>query len=93
MRGNRMMMVGGQSTYVPLRVNTAGMIPLIFAQSLLILPSTVASYFVYGQGRWLPGRPLLADVFIFELGYPADNQNIIPDKNMVRRNIRLYRIA
>ncbi len=46
MRGNRMMMVGGQSTYVPLRVNTAGMIPLIFAQSLLILPSTLASYFV-----------------------------------------------
>ena len=42
MRGNRMMMVGGQSTYVPLRVNTAGMIPLIFAQSLLILPSTIA---------------------------------------------------
>lgn len=46
MRGNRMMMVGGQSTYVPLRVNTAGMIPLIFAQSLLILPSTLASYWV-----------------------------------------------
>jgi preprotein translocase subunit SecY len=46
MRGNRMMMVGGQSTHVPMRVNTAGMIPLIFAQSLLILPSTIASYFV-----------------------------------------------
>ncbi len=50
MRGNRMMMVGGQSTYVPLRVNTAGMIPLIFAQSLLILPSTLASYFVARPG-------------------------------------------
>lgn len=49
-RGNRMMMVGGQSTYVPLRVNTAGMIPLIFAQSLLILPSTLASYFVARPG-------------------------------------------
>lgn len=46
MRGNRLMMVGGQSTYVPMRVNTAGMIPLIFAQSLLILPNTVASYFI-----------------------------------------------
>ncbi len=52
MRGNRMMMVGGQSTYVPLRVNTAGMIPLIFAQSLLILPSTIASYFV-NQSGWV----------------------------------------
>ena len=50
MRGNRMTMVGGQSTYVPMRVNTAGMIPLIFAQSLLILPSTVASYFIARSG-------------------------------------------
>ncbi len=46
MRGNRLRILGGQSTYVPLRVNTAGMIPLIFAQSLLILPSTLASYFI-----------------------------------------------
>lgn len=53
MRGNRMMMVGGQSTHVPLRVNTAGMIPLIFAQSLLILPSTVASYFVASSVGWV----------------------------------------
>lgn len=53
MRGNRMMMVGGQSTYVPLRVNTAGMIPLIFAQSLLILPSTLASYFVQSPVSWV----------------------------------------
>lgn len=49
-RGNRMMMVGGQSTYVPMRVNTAGMIPLIFANSLLILPSTIASYFIQNVG-------------------------------------------
>ena len=46
MRGNRMVMVGGQSTHVPLRVNSAGMIPLIFASSFLIFPSTIASYFV-----------------------------------------------
>ncbi len=45
MRGNRLMVVGGQSTHVPLRVNSAGMIPLIFAQSLLLFPGTVASYF------------------------------------------------
>ncbi len=50
MRGNRLMMVGGQSTHVPMRVNTAGMIPLIFAQSLLILPGTIASYFALGSG-------------------------------------------
>ena len=34
------------STHIPLRVNSAGMIPLIFAFSLLILPTTLASYFV-----------------------------------------------
>ncbi len=49
MRGNRLRIAGGQSTYVPLRVNSAGMIPLIFAQSILIFPGVVASYFVYSQ--------------------------------------------
>ncbi len=34
---------GGQSTYLPLTVNTAGVIPIIFAQSLLMFPSTIAS--------------------------------------------------
>lgn len=46
MRGNRLMVVGGQSTHVPLRVNSAGMIPLIFASSFLVFPSTIASYFL-----------------------------------------------
>ena len=50
MRGNRLMVVGGQSTYIPLRVNTAGMIPLIFAQSLLLFPGTIASYFQNAPG-------------------------------------------
>ncbi|MEI2688513.1 MAG: preprotein translocase subunit SecY [Anaerolineae bacterium] len=45
MRGNRQVVTGGQSTYIPLRVNTAGMIPIIFAQSLLLFPGTIASYF------------------------------------------------
>ncbi len=44
-RGNKI--YGGQSTHVPLRVNSAGMIPLIFAQSILIFPGIVASYFQY----------------------------------------------
>ena len=38
-------MYGGQSTHIPLRVNTAGVIPIIFAQSLIMLPSTLAIYF------------------------------------------------
>lgn len=51
MRGNRLMMVGGQSTHVPLRVNSAGMIPLIFAQSLLLFPGTIAGYFIYSKSE------------------------------------------
>ena len=50
MRGNRLMVAGGQSTYIPLRVNTAGMIPIIFAQSLLLFPGTIASYFQNAPG-------------------------------------------
>lgn len=63
MRGNRMMMVGGQSTHVPMRVNTAGMIPLIFAQSLLILPSTIASYFTTSSG-WVGSFALAATTYL-----------------------------
>jgi len=43
-RGRRMYRQSG-ATHIPLRVNTAGMIPLIFAMSLVILPQTVSSYF------------------------------------------------
>ncbi len=53
MRGNRLMMVGGQSTHVPIRVNSAGMIPLIFASSFLVFPSTIASYLVNSSATWL----------------------------------------
>ncbi|MBI2873208.1 MAG: preprotein translocase subunit SecY [Chloroflexi bacterium] len=42
-RGGRMYRQSG-STHLPLRVNSAGMIPLIFAFSIIILPGTVASY-------------------------------------------------
>ncbi|OQY49131.1 MAG: preprotein translocase subunit SecY [Anaerolineaceae bacterium 4572_78] len=35
---------GGQSTHVPLKVNSSGMIPLIFAQSLMIFPGSIAAF-------------------------------------------------
>ncbi|MFH0732067.1 MAG: preprotein translocase subunit SecY [Candidatus Omnitrophota bacterium] len=35
---------GGQSTYIPFRVNHAGVIPIIFAQSLLLFPATIAGF-------------------------------------------------
>ncbi|MDD3050588.1 MAG: preprotein translocase subunit SecY [Candidatus Cloacimonetes bacterium] len=36
---------GGQSTTIPLKVNTAGVIPIIFAQSVIMFPRTIASFF------------------------------------------------
>lgn len=36
---------GGQSTHIPLRVNTAGVMPIIFAQAIMFVPSTVSTFF------------------------------------------------
>lgn len=44
---------GGQSTHIPLRVNSAGMIPLIFAQSLMIFPSAVAASFQTSENQFI----------------------------------------
>ncbi len=38
-------MYGGQTTHIPLRVNTAGVMPIIFAQSIIAFPGTVAALF------------------------------------------------
>jgi preprotein translocase subunit SecY len=43
----------GQSTRIPLKVNTAGMIPIIFAQSILTFPPLIAGLFVTGSGSFL----------------------------------------
>jgi len=48
-KGNRMMRQSGES-HIPLRVNSAGMIPLIFAQSIIIFPSTIAAFFTAATG-------------------------------------------
>lgn len=44
---------GGQSTHIPLQVNSAGMIPLIFAVSIIMLPGVISSYFVNAQVEWV----------------------------------------
>ncbi len=68
--GNKMF--GGESSHLPLKLNTAGVIPPIFASSLLLMPLTIAG-FSGGQGpEWLswvqawlgPGQPLYLAVYI-----------------------------
>ncbi|MEW6099958.1 MAG: preprotein translocase subunit SecY [Pseudomonadota bacterium] len=63
--GNRV--YGGQSSHLPLKLNMAGVIPPIFASSIILLPATVVSWFSSGDSlRWLkniadalhPGQPV-----------------------------------
>ena len=48
--GRRMM--GGTSTFIPLKVNMAGVIPVIFAASVMLIPVTIATYLPGGQNGW-----------------------------------------
>ena len=50
-QGNKM--VGGDNSHIPLKVNTAGVIPPIFASSLLLLPITVANFSANAGPGWL----------------------------------------
>ena len=45
-------MYGGQSTYIPLKVNQSGVIPIIFASSVLYLPLLVTQILPSGEGSW-----------------------------------------
>ena len=63
--GNRL--YGGQSSYLPLKMNMSGVIPPIFASSLILFPATLAGWFTSGDStRWIrdlaaalsPGQPL-----------------------------------
>ena len=45
-------MYGGQSTHIPIKVAMAGVMPIIFAMSVMALPQTICSFFgIYGDGR------------------------------------------
>jgi preprotein translocase subunit SecY len=68
--GNRMF--GGDSTHMPLKLNTAGVIPPIFASSILLIPATIAGFSqAQGSSGWLqfistqlaPGQPLYLSLY------------------------------
>jgi preprotein translocase subunit SecY len=63
---------GGQSSHLPLKLNMAGVIPPIFASSIILLPATVVGWFATGDSlRWLkdlagmlsPGQPIYVLLF------------------------------
>src|SRR6187401_1508366 len=61
-------MYGGSSTHIPLKVNTGGVIPVIFASSILAFPATIAQAF--------QGRPV-ADAIAAQLGFGMPLHNLL----------------
>ncbi|MFA5023627.1 MAG: preprotein translocase subunit SecY [Patescibacteria group bacterium] len=52
-RGNRAF--GGTSTHLPLRVNMAGVIPIIFAISVVLFPPMIAQFLIHAKSAWVAG--------------------------------------
>lgn len=62
---------GGQTTHLPLRINTAGVIPPIFAQSLLLFPATIGSFstalWLQEIVRWFQPSSIIYNIFFVAL--------------------------
>lgn len=56
--GRGMLVGSAQTTYIPMQVNSAGMIPLIFASSLLLFPTVIATYLQTSSVAWLKNTAL-----------------------------------
>ena len=67
-RGNRM--YGGVNTHLPLRVNLAGVIPIIFAISLILIPPMIAQFFMGATTAWIAvGAKFIVDLFQNQIFY------------------------
>ncbi|MGV8906344.1 MAG: preprotein translocase subunit SecY [Acetobacterium sp.] len=75
-------MYGGQSTHIPMRVNMAGVIPIIFASSLTLFPATLASFFQgspfanwvstnFAWGSWMTNIIYIVLIIAFTYFYTA----------------------
>src|ERR687898_41935 len=88
-------MTSGGSTYMPLRVNMAGVIPIIFAAAIMAFPPTIAQFFPQSQGfineHFLPTSPvyLLMQGFlivIFTYFYTAVQFNPVDQADNLRKH-------
>jgi len=78
---------GGQSTFIPLRVNQAGVIPIIFAQSIILFPATIAGFIPHKgfqamamnltKGEWLYNSVYALLILFFAYFYTAITFNPI----------------
>ncbi len=90
-------MYGGASTHIPLKVNTAGVIPIIFASSLMILPLTLASFpgMTFAQefiAQWLaPGRVIYEVLyFVIIVFFAYFYTAVVLNPQDVAENMRKY---
>lgn len=60
---------GGQSTHIPIKVNSAGVIPVIFAMSILMFPGTIASWFPNNSAAIWISTHLTFDNLIYNIFY------------------------
>ena len=61
---------GGTTQYIPLRVNTSGVMPIIFAQSILFIPSTILSFFPENTSlQWISSQLFREQSYIYALTY------------------------
>ena len=90
-------MYGGANTHIPLRVNSAGVIPIIFASSVMVLPMTVAGFVgpnnpLAAMGQWFNRFGLLYNVIygliivFFTYFYTA----VVLNPNDLAENMRKY---
>ncbi len=88
-------MYGGQSTHVPFKVSMAGVMPIIFASSLLSFPSTIAAMFSAGNtpgwiswftGSWLYAILYFVLIIFFTFFYTAMVYNPVEMANNIKNN-------
>src|SRR5262245_6776294 len=91
-------MYGGQSTHLPLRVNTSGVIPVIFASSIIAFPQTIASFF-QADNQWMRsvseqltwGMPLYNLLYVtFIIFFCYFYTSIVFNPDDVAENMRKY---
>src|SRR5512137_1647833 len=85
---------GGQSTHLPLKVNTSGVIPPIFASSLLLFPATLAGWFPFlgalqtalAPGTWIYNVIYVGLIIFFAYFYTAVTFNPVDVADNLKKN-------
>jgi preprotein translocase subunit SecY len=86
---------GGQNTFLPLKINTAGVIPIIFAQSIILIPGTIATFFgqdatqsgfisLFAMDHWFSNTLFALLIIFFTFFYTA----LQFDPNQVSLNLK-----